>query len=57
MLAAAPLTTGSEHAASLFFTKFTRLLISYRRINAGLNGFSRSHTASVFCTPGSSHMS
>jgi hypothetical protein len=32
-------TTGSEHAASLFFTRFTRLLTSYRRINAGLNGF------------------
>jgi hypothetical protein len=27
-------TTGSAHAASLFFTIFTRLLTSYRRISA-----------------------
>jgi hypothetical protein len=47
--------TGSAHAALSFFTKLTRLLISYRRINAGLKGVSRSHTASVFCKPGSSH--
>jgi hypothetical protein len=42
--AAFNLTTGSAHAASLFFTRFTRLLTSYRCINAGSNGFSRSHT-------------
>jgi hypothetical protein len=44
--AAACRTTGSAHAASLFFTRFTRLLTSYRRINAGSNGFNRSHTLS-----------
>jgi hypothetical protein len=38
--------TGSAHAASSFFTKFTRLLTSYRRIKAGSNGFSRWHTVS-----------
>jgi len=37
-LAALNRTTGSEHAASSFFTKFTRLLISYRRIRMGSNG-------------------
>jgi hypothetical protein len=38
-------TTGSTHAASSFFTRFTRLLTSYRRINAGLN----SSAASSLC--------
>ncbi len=54
LFASASRTTGSAHAASLFFTKFTRLLTSYRRISAGLNGFSRSQTASIFWKPGSS---
>jgi hypothetical protein len=40
--------TASEHAGSSFFTRFTLLLTSYRRINAGSNGFNRSHTSSGF---------
>jgi hypothetical protein len=37
-LAALNRTTGSAQAGSSFFTKFTRLLTSNRRIKLGLNG-------------------
>jgi hypothetical protein len=40
-------TTGSAQAGSSFFTKFTRLLTSYRRISAGSNGFNRSQTGAA----------
>ena len=56
-MAALDLSTGSAHAGSSFFTKFTRMLTSYRRIRLGSNGFSRSQMASAFWNPGSSHRS
>lgn len=52
-----PAPQAPRNAASLFFTRFTRLLTSYRRINTGLNEFNRSHTPSGFWKPGSSHRS
>ena len=57
MLATFDRATGSAHAGSSFFTRFTRLLTSYYRISAGSNGFSRSQMASAFWKPGSSRMS
>lgn len=55
--AVSALTTSSAHVGSSFWTRFTRLLTSYRRINVGSNGFSMSQIASGFWNPGSSHRS
>jgi hypothetical protein len=46
-VAASP-TTGSAHAALSFFTRSTRLLTSYRRINAGLDCFCKWQSVSGF---------
>lgn len=42
--AAASRTTGSAHAASSYFTRFARLLTSYRRINESVKDSRYSET-------------